>query len=178
MSKDTINNIRCPACESNIVYRAGRARTGKQRYLCLICGMQFTNGHRTRVKNRPLCVACGSIMHLYSYELTIIRFRCSRYPDCRTYTKVPKILWGHPGRGISRPSNRQNSFGGRWSEYISVSFFLKCFRAGRGTSFGMPSLLLPNHPACTCSPFRRTPPTWPRMKEYGRIAVYFKHFFL
>jgi transposase-like protein len=90
MSKDTIDDIQCPACESTAVYRDGWARTGKQRYLCLICGMQFTNGKRTRVKKRPSCLVCGSTMHLYRDERTVIRFRCSRYPDCRTYTKVPK----------------------------------------------------------------------------------------
>jgi predicted RNA-binding Zn-ribbon protein involved in translation (DUF1610 family) len=90
MSKDTIKNVQCPECESTAVYRDGWARTGKQRYLCLMCGMQFTNWYRTRVQKRPLCVACGSIMHLYNHDETTIRFRCSRYPECRTYTKMPK----------------------------------------------------------------------------------------
>jgi transposase-like protein len=90
MSKDTINNVQCPACDSNAIYRDGLVMAGKQRYLCLMCGMQFTNGHRTRVKKRPQCVACGNIMHLYKDEQTTVRFRCSRYPDRRTYTKVPK----------------------------------------------------------------------------------------
>lgn len=90
MPKETIKNVQCPACDSNAVYRDGRSRTGKQRYLCLLCGMQFVNNHRTRIKKRPLCAACGSSMHLYRHEPMFLRFRCSRYPDCRTYMKVPK----------------------------------------------------------------------------------------
>ena len=90
MSKDTIENIQCPACRSKTVYRDGKARTGNQRYLCLMCGMQFTVSHRMRVKDRPLCAACGNPMHLYRDEQTILRFRCSRYPGCRTYLKVLK----------------------------------------------------------------------------------------
>ncbi len=91
MSKDTIQNVQCPACGSTNLYRDGRARTGKPRYLCLLCGKQFTDSHRRNVKNRPVCPACGSIMHLYKAEQTTLRYRCSRYPDCRMYTKVPAV---------------------------------------------------------------------------------------
>lgn len=56
-----------------------------------MCGMQFTNGHRARVKQRPSCLECGSNMHLYKDEKTTVRFRCSRYPNCKTYTKVTKV---------------------------------------------------------------------------------------
>ena len=55
-----------------------------------MCGMQFTNIYRTRVRKRPLCAVCGSAMYLYSYDYTTIRFRCARYPECKTYVKIPK----------------------------------------------------------------------------------------
>jgi predicted RNA-binding Zn-ribbon protein involved in translation (DUF1610 family) len=90
MSKDTIEKISCPKCASEAVYRDGKARTGKQRYLCIMCGTQFTASCRTRVKNRPVCTACGGIMHLYKHENTSVRFRCSQYPLCKTYKKIPK----------------------------------------------------------------------------------------
>jgi transposase-like protein len=90
MSKDSIDKVSCPQCASEAVYRDGKARTGKQRYLCLLCGMQFTASSRTRVQQRPSCPACGRIMHLYKNEQTAVRFRCSRYPACNTYMKVSK----------------------------------------------------------------------------------------
>jgi len=90
MSKETIDNVQCPACHSISIYRDGKARTGNQRYLCMMCGMQFTISHRTRVKERPLCLTCGQPMHLYRQEQTLVRFRCSSFPTCRTYVKVLK----------------------------------------------------------------------------------------
>jgi transposase-like protein len=90
MSKDSIDKVSCPRCASTAVYRDGRVRTGKQRYLCLLCGMQFTSSGRTRVQQRPSCPVCGSCMHLYKNEQTAIRFRCSQYPICNTYKKVLK----------------------------------------------------------------------------------------
>ena len=88
MSKDTISKIQCPACGSKAVYRDGKAHTGKQRYLCLMCGLQFTSSHHTQIQTRPLCSTCGNRMHLYKEEETILRFRCSQYPTCKTYAKV------------------------------------------------------------------------------------------
>ena len=90
MSKDTIKRINCPKCGSEAIYRDGKARTGKQRYLCLMCGTQFTDSNRTRVRNRPLCSECGSLMYLYRNEQASIRFRCSQYPSCKTYKKILK----------------------------------------------------------------------------------------
>lgn len=90
MSKDTISKIQCPACGSKAVYRDGKAHTGKQRYLCLMCGLQFTSSHHTQIQTRPLCSTCGNRMHLYKEEETILRFRCSQYPTCKTYAKVRK----------------------------------------------------------------------------------------
>ncbi len=90
MSKDTIEKVSCPHCASEAVYRDGKAQTGKQRYLCLMCGMQFTASSRTRVKERPLCTVCGNPMHLYRDEQTTVRFRCSQYPVCKTYKIISK----------------------------------------------------------------------------------------
>jgi len=90
MSKDTISKILCPTCGSNAVYRDGKAHTGKQRYLCLMCGLQFTSSHQTQIHKRPLCSTCGNHMHLYKEEKMYQRFRCSQYPVCKTYAKVPR----------------------------------------------------------------------------------------
>jgi transposase-like protein len=85
------NEIQCPFCESGAVYKYGKIKTGKQRYLCMICGRQFTPGvKRTEMKDKPVCPACGRSMHLYMREDSVIRFRCSYYPECKTYVKVGK----------------------------------------------------------------------------------------
>ncbi|HAM53467.1 MAG TPA: hypothetical protein DCP92_23265 [Nitrospiraceae bacterium] len=34
--------IKCPWCESEALYKYGKAWTGKQRFLCMMCGKQFT----------------------------------------------------------------------------------------------------------------------------------------
>jgi len=54
-----------------------------------------------------------------------------------------------PGEALADLPTDETALADVGVNIISVSFFLKCFRAGRGTSFGMPSLLLPNHPSCT-----------------------------
>lgn len=80
--------IKCPDCNSEAIYKNGRAWTGKQRYLCLMCGRQFTHHtNRSEVKGKPACQTCGKIMNLYKIEGSIIRFRCSGYPECRTFKK-------------------------------------------------------------------------------------------
>jgi len=81
--------IKCPSCDSDALYRYGKAWTGKQRYLCLICGRQFTTGNgRTEGMNNPRCPACGKLMHIYRRENSTIRFRCSGYPSCKTFKKI------------------------------------------------------------------------------------------
>ena len=83
------SETRCPGCGSNAFYRYGRSRTGKRRFLCLMCGMQFT---RTAVKpapcDRPACPACGMKMNVYMKKDGFTRFRCSGYPVCKTFKKV------------------------------------------------------------------------------------------
>jgi transposase-like protein len=78
----------CPSCNSEAVYRYGKAGTGKQRFLCIICGKQFTNGSKvSEVKGKPTCQECGKPMHVYKIEGDVIRFRCSGYPDCKHFRK-------------------------------------------------------------------------------------------
>lgn len=80
---------RCPDCSSEAVYRYGRTKNAKQRFLCLVCGRQFVRGSRRHdMKNRPECPACGKKMHLYKKEPSLIRFRCADYPQCRTFIKL------------------------------------------------------------------------------------------
>ncbi len=80
----------CPNCGSEVFYRYGRTRHGKQRYQCLLCGRQFiVDRQRIEVQNKPVCPVCGSGMHLYKREKGLLRFRCARYPQCRCYVKLP-----------------------------------------------------------------------------------------
>ena len=81
--------IRCPNCNSDAFYRYGRTHAGKQRLLCLVCNRQFTLNPRYRAIHfeRPVCPECGHPMHVYKREAKWIRFRCSKYPACRTFLK-------------------------------------------------------------------------------------------
>jgi transposase-like protein len=80
--------IICPACDSDAAYRYGKIKTGAQRFMCMMCGTQFTQGaHKTIVKGKPLCPACGKHMNVYKLEGDVIRFRCSGYPQCKTFRK-------------------------------------------------------------------------------------------
>jgi transposase-like protein len=88
-SESDEHDIRCPFCNSNAFYRYGKIKTGKQRYLCIICGKQFSiGGKRKEMFKKPGCPKCGSIMYVYRREGQIIRFRCSHYPACRTFLKI------------------------------------------------------------------------------------------
>ncbi len=79
----------CPKCGSEAVYKYGRAWTGKQRFLCMICGLQFTeHPRRSRILQRPKCPKCGADMHLYKKEKDFLRFRCGSYPKCKTFIKI------------------------------------------------------------------------------------------
>lgn len=82
------NIIRCPGCDSEAIYRYGKIKTGKQRFLCLICNRQFIiNPKKQKVAGKPLCPECGKSMYLYKIEDKIIKFRCSDYPACKTFKK-------------------------------------------------------------------------------------------
>jgi transposase-like protein len=81
--------VGCPECSNDAAYRYGRIGTGRQRYICLICGKQFTPGAtRTQWKDKPNCPICGKKMYFYHKSKGYIRFRCSGYPVCRQYLKV------------------------------------------------------------------------------------------
>jgi ssDNA-binding Zn-finger/Zn-ribbon topoisomerase 1 len=84
---EKISEIRCPACDSDAVYKYGKAWTGRQRYLCLICAKQFTFGEKIELLNKPHCPVCGKPMHIYMKAGETSRFRCSAYPKCRTFSK-------------------------------------------------------------------------------------------
>ncbi|MBZ0154659.1 MAG: topoisomerase DNA-binding C4 zinc finger domain-containing protein [Alphaproteobacteria bacterium] len=83
------SGVKCPFCDSEAVYRYGRAWTGKQRFLCLLCEKQFTVGSgRVILRNKPPCPACGRAMHLYKREGEFLRLRCAGYPECKTFMKM------------------------------------------------------------------------------------------
>jgi DNA-directed RNA polymerase subunit RPC12/RpoP len=82
--------IHCPKCQSDALNRYGKTANGKRRYICLVCGRQFiVNPARKVPENRPNCPQCGKPMHCYKREPDLIRFRCSAYPNCKTYVKLP-----------------------------------------------------------------------------------------
>ena len=81
--------VGCPDCGNDALYRYGRIWTGRQRYVCLLCGRQFTLGStRKEWKNKPTCPCCGKQMYFYHKGKDVIRFRCSNYPDCKQYVKI------------------------------------------------------------------------------------------
>jgi ssDNA-binding Zn-finger/Zn-ribbon topoisomerase 1 len=81
--------LKCPVCSSDALYRYGRAKSGKQRLKCILCGRQFVPGFiRHELESRPLCPKCGNAMHLYMHNKRLVRFRCSGYPDCKAYVKI------------------------------------------------------------------------------------------
>ncbi|MGO9379275.1 MAG: IS1 family transposase [Dissulfurispiraceae bacterium] len=82
------SELHCPKCNSQALYKYGKTKSRKQRFICLICGRQFTpDASRKEVKNKPFCTKCGGHMHLYKRIGDLLRFRCAQYPLCRTYTK-------------------------------------------------------------------------------------------
>ncbi|MDY6910491.1 MAG: zinc-ribbon domain-containing protein [Thermodesulfobacteriota bacterium] len=83
------NPLRCPRCQSEALYRYGFTPSGKQRYLCVVCQHQFVeHPARKPPEVRPSCPRCGQPMHVYMRRGGVVRFRCTRYPECRTYLKI------------------------------------------------------------------------------------------
>jgi len=90
MTKVVPAELQCPDCESPALYKYGRTRSGKQRFICLICGRQFTpEASRKEVRNKPFCHVCGGHTHLYKRSGAWLVFRCSDYPVCKTYIRKP-----------------------------------------------------------------------------------------
>jgi transposase-like protein len=82
---------RCPDCGSEALYRYGRIHTGKPRFLCLSCNRQFVlKPFRERAASAPVCPKCGRKMHVCNRNDDEIRYRCARYPECRTFIKIAK----------------------------------------------------------------------------------------
>lgn len=42
---------------------------------------------KQEIQGKPICPECGNLMHLYKIEGEVIRFRCSGYPECKTFKK-------------------------------------------------------------------------------------------
>ena len=83
-----IRDAKCPSCNADALYRYGRTKTGGQRFKCLMCGTQFTPGaKKSALQGKPLCPECGKPMNVYKLEGDMIRFRCSGYPECKTFRK-------------------------------------------------------------------------------------------
>jgi ssDNA-binding Zn-finger/Zn-ribbon topoisomerase 1 len=83
-------NIRCPRCGSDAWYRFGNTVTGKRRYICQVCSRQFIADYENKLglAKRPCCDSCGATMHIYMRDPQKIRFRCSRYPECRGFKRL------------------------------------------------------------------------------------------
>jgi len=88
LAETKVAEIRCPSCDSEALYKYGKIRTGKQRFLCLMCGKQHTeDAKKITAQGKPVCHECGKMMHLYKIEGDLVRFRCSGYPECKTFKK-------------------------------------------------------------------------------------------
>ncbi|RJR46781.1 MAG: Insertion element protein [Desulfobacteraceae bacterium] len=81
--------IRCPRCNSDAYYKYGKTAKGEDRYLCLSCNRQFTkDSSKPEISERPCCPKCGCRMHVFMRHGGTVRYRCSRYPACRSFLKI------------------------------------------------------------------------------------------
>ena len=76
--------IGCPRCNSHLLYRFGKDKSGFQKYLCRKCNHQFApdNPAKARFKNYPSCPRCGKASFLHHDYDHYSNFRCS---DKRCY---------------------------------------------------------------------------------------------
>lgn len=80
--------LNCPFCNSEAFYKFGKTKNENQRFRCLMCNRQFSQGgKKLEVQGKPICNKCNKHMHLYKIEGDLIRFRCSNYPTCKTFRK-------------------------------------------------------------------------------------------
>jgi ssDNA-binding Zn-finger/Zn-ribbon topoisomerase 1 len=90
--------LRCPKCGSQALYRYGRTHSGKTRFLCLSCNRQFVlNPSRKHLKSGPVCPKCARRMHVFLRHAEWTRYRCANYPECRTFIKIQKEVDGKDG---------------------------------------------------------------------------------
>lgn len=88
MNDDIKKKIRCPRCNSEAIYRYGKSKSGKERYLCILCKRQFIlKSEEKEMVKTQMCELCGGKMYVYMRDETrnIMRFRCSKYPLCKNY---------------------------------------------------------------------------------------------
>ncbi len=87
--QDEDASLTCPRCGAGALNKNGHIKSGKQRYLCLVCNRQFViPSAASTLPFRPHCDACGRPMHVYARDDRFIRFRCSGYPACRSYRRI------------------------------------------------------------------------------------------
>jgi transposase-like protein len=104
--------MRCPKCGSNVIYGYGKSGTGDKRFQCVICGFQFVEKpRRARLFDHPRCPVCGNPMYRYMKVGDLIRYRCSMYPVCKTYTRRTKgeIIHGLLPASRSRKIESKNA---------------------------------------------------------------------
>ena len=104
---DVMRDIKCPICGLDATYRYGKTPEGQQKYICLSCGKQFIEAAANRKAiERPFCPSCLAPMYLYMQSTDFKRFRCSRYPECRTYKKVFNDTADKHDRKTGKPGQR------------------------------------------------------------------------
>lgn len=74
-----INNILCPRCFSNNLYRFGKNKLGHQKYQCKQCARQFSPDSNPNKNKRPYpkCPVCNSGTYLHHDYLYYSRFKCN-----------------------------------------------------------------------------------------------------
>jgi predicted RNA-binding Zn-ribbon protein involved in translation (DUF1610 family) len=106
---ETGSGIRCPRCGSEAIYRFGNTATGKRRFLCQVCSRQFITDYssdKLNLPERPVCTFCGARMHVYMRDAQKIRFRCSRYPGCRGFSRLDRQRPAAPATVPVTPPDR------------------------------------------------------------------------
>jgi ssDNA-binding Zn-finger/Zn-ribbon topoisomerase 1 len=106
---ETGSGIRCPRCGSEAIYRFGNTASGKRRFICQVCSRQFITDYSSNkldLAERPTCRLCAAAMHVYMRDAQIIRFRCSRYPECRGFASLDRQKPDAPAAARVTPSGK------------------------------------------------------------------------
>ena len=64
----SIDNVRCPKCNSNLIFRDGHLKDGTQRYECRACGLNFSAKTPPVVKIQWDCPYCGGKLKYSGYS--------------------------------------------------------------------------------------------------------------